>query len=102
VLVADGGAVVGQAYLTRNRMFPGDVWILDCFVHPSFYDDAGVLLEALTLRDTGKVQCFVDSTQPEKAELLRERGLEQEATLRRQAMRDDRWLDIDVYAAPSQ
>ncbi len=98
VMVTEGGAVVGHGYLWRNNMFPGGVWTLDSFVHPSFYRDAGVLLEALNLEGKGKIQCFVDAAQPEKADWLRQRGFQPEATLRRQARRDDGWLDVIIYA----
>lgn len=101
VLVAKNGAIVGHTYLWRNNMFPGGMWTLDFFVHPSFRDDAGVLLEALDLGGMGKIQCFVDAAQPEKADLLRQQRFEHEATLRRQAWREDGWLDVNIYAIHS-
>jgi GNAT superfamily N-acetyltransferase len=98
VLVAESGAVVAHAYLWRNTMFPGGLWTLDVFVHPAFYGEADALLEALAVEDMGKVQCFADATQPEKVGLLCRRGFEPEATLHRQARREDDWLDVGIYA----
>jgi len=98
VMVAEGGAVVGQAYLSRDRRFLRQTWLLDLFVHPNYYDDAHALLGALELDRGAKVQCYVDSTQPEKAALLEHRGFRLEATLPRQVQRGDEWLDVSIYA----
>jgi GNAT superfamily N-acetyltransferase len=98
MLVAEGGAVVGHAYLSRNGLFPGDVWTLDFLVHPNFHNEAGTLLDALDLKARSKIQCYADSAQPEKSGALLARGFHREAVLRRQAQKTDGWLDVSIYA----
>ncbi len=98
VLVADTGAVVGQAYLAREQRFRQSTCRLDFFVHPNYYAEASALLDALDLDRAAKVQCYVESTQPEKAELLEKRGFRLEAALPRQVQRGDEWLDVSIYA----
>jgi GNAT superfamily N-acetyltransferase len=98
VLASDTSAVVGHAYLSRDGRFRGSTSLLDLFVHPRFRDRAGVLLDAIDMPAGTKVQSYVDSSQPEKAELLRARGFEVEATLPRQVERDGAWLDVSIYA----
>jgi len=83
--------------LTRQPQWHFDTLLLDFFVHESFYDQAGALLDALPRREE-KLQCFVDQEAEAKAEALRAAGFEKEATLRRQIRWRGRQLDVDVYA----
>jgi len=98
VLEAQNGAVVGLAYLSRDRLFRGDTWLLDLFVHPHYYDDAVRLLQAMDLDRHAKVQCYGDATQPEKAEMIEAVGFRQEAFLPAQVRRGEEWLAVTVYA----
>ena len=97
VLQADNGAVVGHAFIARDRLFRGDTWLLDLFVHPNYYGDGGLLLAALDLDLDAKVQAWCDSAQPEKTELLKAAGFALEATLPQQVKRGDDWLGLSVY-----
>ncbi len=97
VLVADNGAVVGQAYLARNGAFRDDTWLLEFFLHPNYAGEASALLEALDLNVGAKVQCYTDSASPQKAEALARCGFRLEATLRDQVKNDDEWLDVSIH-----
>jgi hypothetical protein len=98
VLVAEDGGVMGHATLARDEFLHGDTWLLDFLVHPNHVGEALPLLEALDLDGSEKVQCYVDSAQPEKADLLQRRGFRREAHLSRQVRRGEEWLDLEVYA----
>lgn len=98
VLEADNGAVVGLAHLSKDFRFLGDVWMLDIFVHPNYYSDGAKLLSAMNFELGAKVQCYCDSQQPEKAEMLQEAGFTLEAKMPRQVRRGNEWLDLTIYS----
>ncbi len=100
VLQADGGAVVGHATLAEQPQWHGDPLLLDFFVHPNFYQQAGELLDAMELPRTRKVQCYADSAATEKMELLEGVGFSREATLGGQLKHDGQWLDVHCYVGP--
>jgi hypothetical protein len=98
VLEAANGAIVGQAFIARDRTFRGDTWLLDVFLHPSYLAEGGRLLAALNLDLDAKLQAWCDSGQPEQAALLEAAGFSLEATLPRQVRRGDKWLELRLYA----
>jgi len=97
VLEGAGGAVVGHAYTTRLAMFNRCSHVLDFFLHPNHYASASVLLNDIDLHGLGRVLCYCDSAQPERGEILVERGFTLETTMPRQLRKDDEWLDVLVY-----
>jgi len=99
VLEASNGAVVGVACTVRDRIFRGDTWLLDLFVHPHYYAEGERLLAAMDLSLGAKVQCYCEPTQPEKARMLEAVGFSPETTLPRQVRMGEEWLDLTLYAA---
>jgi len=97
VLAKPSGEVVGHALLLPDPRWEGNVLLLDLFVHPHFYQAAAELLEAIELPPGTKVQAYADSRSPEKVELLKQRGFEQEAVLPGQLRdADGELLDVIV------
>ncbi len=97
ILEGTGGAVVGQAFTHQSKMFAGSAQVLDFFLHPNHYASASALLSDIDLHGMGRVLCYCDSTQPERGEILVERGFTLEATMPRQLRKGDEWLDVLVY-----
>ena len=97
LLEAENGAIVAFATIVADSRWRGDVYILDVFAHPNFWDDAAKLLNALKL-DQGKIQCYSDSTPTGKAECLEKVGFHQEALMKKQIRYDKNTLDVSVFA----
>ena len=95
VLTKSGGEVVGHAVLLPDPRWKKDVLLLDLFVHPHFYDARAELLEAIELPPGIKVQAYADSRSPQKVDLLKQLGFEQEAVLPGQ-LRDAEGEPLDV------
>ncbi|NLJ34781.1 MAG: GNAT family N-acetyltransferase [candidate division WS1 bacterium] len=74
-------AVVGHAFLARDRKWPDGPWVLDLFVHPSFSERGSDLLDALQLPVGVKIQAYCDDLATDRAALLQSRGFSLEATL---------------------
>ncbi|MGQ9732136.1 MAG: GNAT family N-acetyltransferase [Candidatus Zipacnadales bacterium] len=98
VLEAENGAIVGLATISRNQLFKGDTWLLDFFLHPHFVEQGGVLLSALNLELDTKIQCYTESSQPQKDALLKAAGFTLEATFPNQVRKGETWLSVNVYA----
>ncbi|HIE26102.1 TPA: GNAT family N-acetyltransferase [Candidatus Poribacteria bacterium] len=97
LLASENGAIVAFATIVADSRWPGDVYILDVFAHPNFWDDADKLLNALELPQ-GKIQCYSDSITSSKAECLKKTGFQQEAVMKKQIRRDEDTLDVLVFA----
>jgi hypothetical protein len=97
LLEAESGAIVAFATVIADERWRGDVYILDVFAHPNFWDDAAKLLNALELPQ-GKVQCYSDSILTGKDECLQKVGFQQEAVMQKQIRRDEDMLDVSVFA----
>ena len=101
LLESEHGAIVGCATIGPHDLWPGGVHLLDLFIHPNFWGDAGALLDALDL-PSGKVQCYADTASVEKISLLENRGFKREALLKRQLRWQGAELDVAIYAKDSR
>ncbi|HRR82662.1 MAG TPA: GNAT family N-acetyltransferase [Planctomycetota bacterium] len=97
VLLA-GERVVGAAILQRDRLWPGDIYDLDLFVHPGFCAGESSLLRSLKLPRRAKIQAYLDRPSASRAATLRAAGFTLEATLRRQALVCSRPADVQVLS----
>ncbi|MFQ6043060.1 MAG: GNAT family N-acetyltransferase [Candidatus Poribacteria bacterium] len=97
LLESENGAIVAFATIIPDFRWRGDVYILDVFAHPNFWDDADKLLKALK-SPQDKIQCYSDSTPTGKAECLQKVGFQQEAVMKKQIRRDEDTLDVLVFA----
>ena len=96
-LVKEDGAIVGHAYLARWSKWPGAPWLLEFFIHPSFYADGEKLLRAMPLPDDVKVCAMADGAASERVQLLEACGFTREGILKRQIKTPDGWLDAVIY-----
>jgi GNAT superfamily N-acetyltransferase len=99
VLAKDDGAVVGHAFLWPRPHFPDGPYMLEFFVHPNFYDQAGLLLSSLEIPAGRKLQCACDNEARERQAILDRSDLWREATLRNQFRHDGRWFDLHLYSS---
>ncbi len=100
VLAKSEGEVVGHALLLPDPRWNNNVLLLDLFIHPGFYDAGGELLAAIELPAGRKVQAYADSQSPEKVELLKRRGFQQEAILQGQLLNaENDSLDVIILSA---
>ena len=98
VLAKADGAVMGHAFVTTQRLWKGNPYLLDFFVHPHFEAQAASLLSALNLTTDRKIQCYCDVQATTRAQALEAAGFVREATLKRQIQKGDGWLDVLVYS----
>lgn len=98
VLAKPDGTVMGHALITTQRLWKGNPYLLDFFVHPKFEDQAAELLSGLNFPTDCKIQCYCDALAHGKAAALEAAGFVQEAVLRRQIQKDNDWLDVLVYS----
>ena len=97
LLESHSGAIVGCATVVPDPRWKEAVYLLDFFVHPNFQGELGGLLDSLELPE-GKLQAYVEVDAEDKAELLRQRGFQQEALLRSQVRdRDGKPLDVRIF-----
>lgn len=96
VLVARG-RVVGAAILQRDLRWPGSVYDLGFFVHPSFRGEEGALLRSLRLPRPAKIQAYVERPSRSRAAALRAAGFSLEATLRGQITGGARPRDVHIF-----
>ncbi len=100
VLAKSGGEVVGHTLLLPDPRWNGNVLLLDLFIHPDFCDAGAELLAAIVLPPGRKVQAYADSQSPEKVELLKRRGFQQEAVLHGQLVNaENEPLDVVILSA---
>ncbi|MBC8230089.1 GNAT family N-acetyltransferase [bacterium] len=97
LLASENGAIVAFATIIPDSRWRGDVYILDIFAHPNFWDDAAKLLNELKFPQ-GKIQCYSDSTPTGKSGCLEKVGFHQEAVMKKQIRRDENILDVSVFA----
>jgi GNAT superfamily N-acetyltransferase len=98
VLVKEGGAVMGHAFLATQHQWRGNPYLLDCFVRSHFEGEAAKLLGALDMPTGRKVQCYCDAEATVKMAALKASDFEPEAVLKRQIQRGDEWLDVVACA----
>jgi len=92
------GRVVGAAILQRDRLWPGQIYDLDIFVHPGFPSGGGILLRSLKLPRRAKIQAYLDHPSASRVAVLRAAGFSLEATLRRQIAVGARPVDVRVFS----
>ncbi len=97
VLVTRAGSVVGAALCQRDARWPGRVYTLDLFAHPSFDAAIARLLAAVRLPREAKVQSYIDRPSQARAAALRAAGFRREATLEHQLVRLHETRDVLVY-----
>jgi len=97
LLESENGAIVAFATIIPDSRWRGEVYILDVFAHPNFWDDAAKLLNELKFPQ-GKIQCYSDSTPTGKSECLEKVGFHQEAVLKKQIRRAEETFDVLVFA----
>jgi GNAT superfamily N-acetyltransferase len=98
VLAKADGAIVGHAFTWVQREYPGGPAMLDFFLHPNFYDHAGLLLSSLDLAPGRKVQVAADNEARERQRILDRFDMWREATLRNQFCHAGRWFDVHLYS----
>jgi len=91
------GALVGITMLTPDPRFRGGVFLLDLVVHANFWDQAGLLLDAVDWPDA-KVQCYTDLGCPAKVEALDGAGFSRETLLAGQLAWAGGPLDVAILA----
>ncbi|MFP3905129.1 MAG: GNAT family N-acetyltransferase, partial [Armatimonadota bacterium] len=95
--IAETEAVVGHAFVARDKKWPAGPQVLDLFVHPAYVEQSRHLLEAIEIPD-GKVQCYADGAAHERIEIIREFGFEHEAVFSKQYTdRDGEKRDVHVF-----
>lgn len=99
VMVKQDGAIVGHAAVWAQPEYPGEPWLLEFFVHPSFHERAGELLGSIFVTPGHKLQAVADSDAWDRHRALREIGMWREACLRRQFLWQGRWLDLHYYSS---
>jgi len=100
VLTTEDGAVMGHAFLWPQKAYADDPLMVDFFVHPTFCDQAGKLLAALSLPDGRKVQAAMDNDAVTRHKILAQAGFWREATLRNQFSYRGLWYDVSLYCRP--
>jgi len=98
VLAKDSGEVVGHATLLPDPRWQNSVLLLDIFIHPNFYEAGSELLEAIEFPAHTKIQAYAEAAAERKIALLKARGLEEEAILRRQLAADGQPVDVVVLS----
>jgi len=95
LLETDTEAIVGFLTLVRDQRWRPESYLLDIFVHPDYWGEAKLLLDAVDW-PSGKTQCYADEISLAKMECLLQYGFEREAILQRQISRGTTWMDVHV------
>jgi hypothetical protein len=95
LLETDMEAIVGFLTLVRDRRWRPESYLLDIFVHPDYWGEAKLLLDAVDWQ-SGKIQCYADAISLAKIECLLQYGFEREAILQRQISQGTTSMDVHV------
>lgn len=69
LLETQNGAIVGFATIIEDNRWDSNIYTLDLFVHPHFWEKATKLIEAVDIPE-GKIQCYADAKSIGKIQCL--------------------------------
>jgi len=96
VLVSATGAVPGWAILAPDSRWFGDVWVLDVYALPAFWEQAGELLAGLAWPDAPVAAYSILPIGP-RARLLQSQGFVRLAVLRHWLRLGDELRDVTIW-----